>query len=269
MPIASAVDSLPRGAVAVVEARMPMIASSPAPASLGTVAVIEDDPEIRDLIAGLLSREGFEVRAFGGSAKMLDTVDPARIDCLILDLMLPGEDGLDICRTLRASHPRLPILIVTARSDAVDRIVGLEIGADDYLAKPFNSRELLARLRSVIRRTRDLAGVAEQPGENLRFEGWLLRPNARSLADHNGRPVTLTTSELDLLHVLALNPQRVLSRDFLINATRGGMADLIDRVIDTQIARLRRKLGDDPREPRLIVTVRGDGYLFSPTVVRC
>ncbi len=235
-----------------------------------TIAIVEDDLHIRELVSGLLEREGFDVLAFEGSAGLLSIKDIERLDCLILDLMLPGEDGLTICHHLRVRYPRLPILIVTAKGDPIDRIIGLEIGADDYLVKPFNSRELLARLRSIIRRTRDLA-ASEPPsiGENLRFDGWLLRVDARGLSDPAGRQVALTTGEFDLLQVLALHPRRVLSREFLINATRGQSAGEIDRAIDVQIGRLRRKLGEGPRNPTLIRTVRGDGYLFSPEVVRC
>ena len=236
----------------------------------GTVAIVEDDPGIRDLVVALLQREGFDVRAYCGSAGLLATGSLERIDCLILDLMLPGEDGLDICRMLRAQWPRLPILIVTAKDDPIDRIVGLELGADDYLAKPFNSRELLARLRSIIRRTRDIAVVPTGGmGENFRFNGWLLRVAPRDLLDPEGKPVTLTTGEFDLLNALVQNAQRILSREFLIDWTRGGFAAPTDRVIDVQIGRLRRKLGDDPREPAMIRTVRGDGYLFAPSVTRC
>lgn len=236
----------------------------------GTIAIIEDDPGIRDLVVLLLEREGFTALAFAGSAGLLATGNIERIDCLILDLMLPGEDGLDICRVLRAQWPRLPILIVTAKDDPIDRIVGLELGADDYLAKPFNSRELLARLRSVIRRTRDVAAVPiSGAGENFRFNGWVLRGGPRDLIDPQGEPVPLTTGEFDLLQALVQHPQRVLSRELLIDWTRGGSADRIDRVIDVQIGRLRRKLRDDPREPLLIRTVRGDGYLFAPSVIRC
>ncbi|WP_084583873.1 response regulator [Sphingomonas azotifigens] len=238
--------------------------------SAGTVAIIEDDPGIRDLVAKLLQRERYDVSAHGGSATLLAMGNLERIDCLILDLMLPGEDGLDICRTLRAHWPRLPILIVTAKDDPVDRIVGLELGADDYLAKPFNSRELLARVRSIIRRTRDIAAIpAGGIGENFQFNGWLLRVAPRDLLDPAGNPVTLTTGEFDLLNALVQNAQRILSREFLIDWTRGGLAAPTDRVIDVQIGRLRRKLGDDPREPALIRTVRGDGYLFAPSVKRC
>ncbi|WP_223796885.1 response regulator [Sphingomonas nostoxanthinifaciens] len=238
--------------------------------SNGTVAIVEDDPGIRDLLQILLTREGFEVLAFAGSAGLEKAGLLERLDCLILDLMLPGEDGLEICQRLRARLPRLPILIVTAKDDPIDRIIGLEIGADDYLAKPFNKRELLARLRSVIRRTRDLTAAASaETGDNFRFDGWLLRLGARDLLNPAGESVTLTTSEFDLLHALVLHPRRVLSRELLIDWTRGRSAMPVDRVIDVQMSRLRRKLADDPREPAIIRTIRGDGYLFAPAVVRC
>ncbi|WP_293920256.1 response regulator [Sphingobium sp. UBA5915] len=236
----------------------------------GTVAIIEDDPGIRALVTGLLEREGFSVLCYEGSTDLLAAGKLERIDCLILDLMLPGEDGLDICRTLRVHSPRLPILIVTAKTDPVDRIVGLELGADDYLAKPFNARELLARLRSIIRRTRDIATVPTGGiGENFQFGGWILRVAPRDLIDPDGAQVTLTTGEFDLLNALVQHPQRILSREFLISWTRGGMASPLDRVIDVQIGRLRRRLGDHPREPHMIRTIRGDGYLFAPQVFRC
>jgi two-component system, OmpR family, response regulator len=238
--------------------------------SNGTVAIVEDDPGIRDLVKALLTREGFEVLAFEGSAGLERGGVLERVECLILDLMLPGEDGLEICQRLRARLPKLPILIVTAKDDPIDRIIGLEIGADDYLAKPFNKRELLARLRSIIRRTRDITTAVEaETGDNFRFDGWVLRLGARDLMNPSGEAVTLTTSEFDLLHALLLHPQRVLSRELLIDWTRGGHANPVDRVIDVQMSRLRRKLGDDPREPAIIRTVRGDGYLFAPKVTRC
>lgn len=245
------------------------MATDPAVSS-GLVAIVEDDPGIRDLVQTLLEREGFEVLAFEGSAPLERAGVLERIDCLILDLMLPGEDGLEICQRLRARFPKLPILIVTAKDDPIDRIIGLEIGADDYLAKPFNKRELLARLRSMLRRTRDITSAIEaETGENFRFEGWLLNLGSRDLTNPAGEQVPLTTSEFDLLHALLLHPKRILSRELLIDWTRGKSATPFDRVIDVQMSRLRRKLGDDPREPTMIRTVRGDGYLFSPTVVRC
>lgn len=244
--------------------------ASNAQVSNGTVGIVEDDPGIRDLVTVLLAREGFDVLAFDGSAGLERAGVLERLNCLILDLMLPGEDGLEICQRLRARLPKLPILIVTAKDDPIDRIIGLEIGADDYLAKPFNKRELLARLRSIIRRTRDITTAVEaETGDNFRFEGWLLRLGARDLMNPVGEAVALTTSEFDLLHALVLHPQRVLSRDLLIDWTRGRSASPVDRVIDVQMSRLRKKLGDDPREPAMIRTVRGDGYLFAPAVTRC
>lgn len=241
-----------------------------ASAQSGLVAVVEDDVGIRELIEKLLRREGFEVMAFDGSKGLMAANMFEKLDCLILDLMLPGEDGLAICHALRARWPRLPILIVTARDDPMDRVIGLELGADDYLTKPFNSRELLARLRSVIRRTREVYASGPETGQdNFRFDGWLLRTGARDLTDPQGQQVNLTTGDFDLLHAFVLHPQMVLSREFLLDRTRGGAAELVDRVIDVQVARLRRKLGDEGRESRVIRTVRGDGYLFSPAVIRC
>lgn len=239
-------------------------------ASLGRIGIIEDDQGIRDLVQGLLEREGFEVFAFDSSRAFFAAQLHGGLDCLILDLMLPGEDGLSICRELRQIDKRLPILIVTAKGDPIDRIIGLELGADDYLAKPFNSRELLARLRSIIRRTRDVNAVAPPASEErFTFLGWNLRSEARELRDPNGVNVTLTTGDFELLCILVSHPQRVLSRELLINQTRGQTADLVDRVIDVQISRLRRKLNDDPRNPTIIRTIRGDGYLFGPQVTRC
>ena len=183
--------------------------------------------------------------------------------------MLPGESGLSICQTLRVKVPQLPILMVTAKGDDIDRIIGLECGADDYLPKPFNSRELLARLRAILRRTKAPGQAVESPGAELyRFAGWTLAVDSRDLIDPDGRPVTLSTGEFDLLHALVMHPRRVLSRDLLLDMTRGRMATPYDRAIDVQLSRLRRKLGDDPREPVMIRTVRGDGYLFAPSVLK-
>lgn len=233
------------------------------------IAVVEDDREIRALVVDLLHREGFEAVGCRTTAEFDQLNERRRVDLAVLDVMLPGEDGFSLCRRLHAAGD-IPVLMVTAKSDDVDRIVGLELGADDYLAKPFNSRELLARVRSIIRRTRDIAAIpAGGIGENFQFNGWLLRVAPRDLLDPTGNPVTLTTGEFDLLNALVQNAQRILSREFLIDWTRGGLAAPTDRVIDVQIGRLRRKLGDDPREPALIRTVRGDGYLFAPSVTRC
>ncbi|MCV0413811.1 MAG: response regulator [Brevundimonas sp.] len=238
--------------------------------SMGRIALVEDDASIRDLVEGLLKREGFDVFAFSAGRGLFAADITETLDCVILDLMLPGEDGLTICRELRSMDRRLPILIVTAKGDPIDRVIGLELGADDYLAKPFNSRELLARVRSIIRRTRDLGQtVATQDDERFQFLGWTLRADARELLDEAGQSVPLSTGDFELLHIFVTHPQNVLSRELLLNRTRGGTRDFVDRVIDVQISRLRRKLGDDPRNPTIIRTIRGDGYLFGPKVVRC
>lgn len=237
--------------------------------SEGTIAILEDDVAIRDLVSEVLENNGFEVQAYGEAAGFFRDVDFSQLDCLILDIMLPGESGLSVCQQLRVKVPQLPILMVTAKGDEIDRIIGLEFGADDYLPKPFNSRELLARLRAILRRTKG-AGQPVEPGaqELYRFAGWTLSVNSRDLIDPEGRSVTLSTGEFDLLHVLVLHPQRVLSRDLLLDRTRGRMANPYDRAIDVQLSRLRRKLGDDPREPAMIRTIRGDGYLFAPSVLK-
>ena len=234
------------------------------------VAVIEDDPGIRDLVTDLLRREGFEVLAYADAASFFRSAPVERLDCLILDVMLPGEDGLSICRTLRAARPRLPILMVSAKGDDVDRIVGLEVGADDYLAKPFNARELLARVRAALRRLR--AGSEAAAGEEAaiyRFAGWTLSAGNRSLTAPDGALVNLTGGEFDLLLALVSHPQRVVTRDQLLDWTRGKVATPFDRAVDVQLSRLRRKIGDDPREPAMIRTVRGDGYMFAMPVARC
>jgi two-component system, OmpR family, response regulator len=239
-------------------------------ASNGMIAIVEDDPGIRELVCTLIARDGFEVMAFENShgLEKADILD--RIQCLILDLALPGENGLAICQRVRAKLPMLPILIVTANDDPVDRIIGLEVGADDYLTKPFNKRELLARLRSIIRRTRDITcAVKSETCRNFRFEDWLLLLDARKLTGPSGNDVALTTGEFDLLHALVLHPQRVLSREFLIDMIHGASAMPYDRSIDVQMSRLRRKLGDNARRSKMIRTVRGDGYLFAPAVTRC
>ncbi|GFE77820.1 MULTISPECIES: response regulator [Sphingomonadaceae] len=237
--------------------------------SEGTIAIIEDDVAIRDLVAEVLRANGFVVEGYGDAAAFFRQADVPSLDCLILDLMLPGESGLSICQTLRVKVPQLPILMVTAKGDDIDRIIGLECGADDYLPKPFNSRELLARLRAILRRTKAPGQAVESPGAELyRFAGWTLAVDSRDLIDPDGRPVTLSTGEFDLLHALVMHPRRVLSRDLLLDMTRGRMATPYDRAIDVQLSRLRRKLGDDPREPVMIRTVRGDGYLFAPSVLK-
>ncbi|MFN4298050.1 MAG: response regulator [Brevundimonas sp.] len=233
------------------------------------IAVVEDDPEIRALVSDLLSGQGYGVTECDGATALDRVMARRRVDLVVLDLMLPGEDGLSICRRLQAAPEGPPVLMVTARGDDVDRIVGLEIGADDYLAKPFNPRELTARVRAVLRRTRDRRRAPPAVAREIwRFGGWRLDPASRDLRDPAGTPVELTGGEFDLLMVFLTHPQRVLNRDQLLDWTRGRSAAPLDRTVDVQLSRLRRKLSDDPRHPEMVRTVRGGGYLFSPAVER-
>ncbi|MGB5103779.1 MAG: response regulator [Steroidobacteraceae bacterium] len=232
------------------------------------VAIVEDDVEIRSLITNLLTREGFEAAPCNGGQELDTLLARRRVDLILLDLMMAGEGGLSICRRLRGTTD-VPILIVTAKGEDIDRVIGLELGADDYLAKPFNSRELVARVRAILRRTRETHRVsAAAPRVVYRFSGWTLDAASRELRDPAGSPIELTGGEYDLLMVFLEHAQRVLNRDQLLDWTRGRGANPVDRTIDVQLSRLRRKLGDDPRAPTMIRTVRGGGYLFAPAVER-
>src|ERR1700742_2052841 len=233
------------------------------------IAVVEDDPEIRSLVGGLLSREGFDVTLCGGATELDRGLERRRVDLVVLDLMLAGEDGLSICRRLRTAPAATPVLMVTAKGDDLDRIIGLEVGADDYLPKPFNPRELVARVRAILRRTRDLHHAAASPQEQTYcFGGWNLNAGSRTLQNPDGDPVDLTGGEFDLLMVFLTHPQRVLNRDQLLDWTRGRSVGPFDRTIDVQLSRLRRKLGDNAKVAAVIKTVRGGGYLFSAPVER-
>jgi two-component system OmpR family response regulator len=233
------------------------------------VAVVEDDPEIRALVGSLLSRDGFEVELCSGADELDRAVERRRVDLIVLDLMLAGEDGLSICRRFRTGPAAIPILMVTAKGDDLDRIIGLEVGADDYLPKPFNPRELIARVKAILRRTRDIHHApASLPSEIFHFGGWRLNAASRVLQDPRGKIVDLTGGEFDLLMVLLIHPQRVLNRDQLLDWTRGRSAVPFDRTIDVQLSRLRRKLEDFSKPPSIIKTVRGGGYLFAPAVNR-
>ena len=232
------------------------------------IAIVDDEPDITQLLAGYLSRHGFRVSelASGHALTALMPGDPP--DLVLLDLGLPGEDGFAIARTLR-EHWRCGLIIVTGRGDAVDKVVGLEIGADDYVTKPFDLRELLARIKAVLRRLAPAAPAAKAPvppRERLTFDRWEIDVAARQLSSTDGRQVALTAGEFDLLCVLARHAGRVLSRDFLLEQTRGRDATPFDRTIDVQIGRLRRKLDDDPDEPRLIKAVRSAGYVLVSAV---
>ncbi|TCJ15819.1 response regulator [Parasulfuritortus cantonensis] len=232
------------------------------------ILVVDDDTELRSLLGEYLGQAGFRVTAAADGRQMARALDSARFDLVILDVMLPDEDGLSLCRRLRAGS-RIPILMLTARGDEVDRIIGLEMGADDYLPKPFNPRELLARVKSILRRAGCLPeNLADEDVRRFRFQDWTLDTQTRQMLSPAGVVVDLSGAEYKLLRVLLEHANRVLSRDQILEFTQGREASAFDRAIDVQIGRLRRKLGDDPREPRLIKTVRNEGYVLAVPVVR-
>lgn len=231
------------------------------------VLVVDDDREIRDLTARFLRDHGFRTSVAANGREMDAALADGRFSIVVLDLMMPGEDGLAICRRLR-SGSSLPIIMLTALGEETDRIVGLELGADDYLAKPFNPRELLARIKAVLRRASARAEAAPGTGRTLQFRGWSLSLAARELRDPSGALVTLTAGEFELLAALAERPHRVLSRDQLLDLTRGRDAVPYDRSVDVQLSRLRRKVEPDPKHPTLIKTVRNGGYVFTADVER-
>jgi two-component system OmpR family response regulator len=230
------------------------------------ILVVDDDPEIRGLLKEYLERNGFRVSAVGDGRAMWQTLDRGRIDLVILDLMLPGDDGLVLCRDLRA-RSELPIIMLTARGEDMDRILGLEMGADDYLPKPFNPRELLARIKVVLRRTRPMRdSLASREAARVRFAGWTLELAARHLIGPDGVVVALSGGEYRLLRVLLEHPNRVLNRDQILDLSRRKEWEPFDRSIDVQISRLRRRLRDDSKNPSVIKTVRGEGYVLAAKV---
>jgi two-component system OmpR family response regulator len=230
--------------------------------------VVDDDREIRTLLSEYLEQAGYRVTAVADGRAMRRVLDSSRVDLVILDLMLPGEDGLTLCRELR-SRSRIPILMLTARGEETDRIVGLEMGADDYLPKPFNPRELLARTKSILRRAQSLPPNLEpEPVGNFRFADWTLDVTTRELLAADGLVVPLSGAEYRLLRVFLDHPQRVLSRDQLLDLAQGRETVMFDRSIDVLVGRLRRRLDDDAKEPRLIKTVRGQGYVLAAPVSR-
>jgi two-component system OmpR family response regulator len=230
------------------------------------ILVIDDHREIRDLVSRALAKEGFRVSVAGDGKAMRKALADSRIDLILLDLMLPGEDGLSLCRALRADA-NIPIIMLTAKGEEVDRVIGLEMGADDYLSKPFGSRELIARIRAVLRRSsREPAAGREHRARRYRFDRWAFDTETRELQRDDGIGVALSTGEYDLLMALVERPQRVLSRDQLLDLARGRSASVLDRSIDTQVSRLRKKIERDPADPKIIQTVWGGGYIFTPPV---
>lgn len=226
------------------------------------ILVVDDDPALRELLADYLGANGFAVSGAGEGEEMRRIMADRAVDAVVLDLMLPGEDGLTLARQLRA-HSDLPILMLSARGEEIDRVVGLEVGADDYLAKPFSPRELLARLRALLRRSHTAACGAEGGSGQRHFGPFTVDLLAHRLL-RDGAEIHLTSAEFDLLKVLVERPNRVLSRDDLVDLLKGYDRDPFDRSIDIRVTRLRRKIEADPAAPAYIRTIRGEGYLFNP-----
>ena len=229
------------------------------------IIVVDDDLRLRDLLKRYLSEQGFAVDTVADAAAMDRQLQRVRYDLMVLDLMLPGEDGLAICRRLRSAENTIAIIMLTAKGDDVDRIVGLEMGADDYLAKPFNPRELVARIHAVLRRQapQQTPGAPAAEPKVVEFGPFALHLASRALT-RDGDPIALTTGEFSLLKVLAMHPREPMSRDKLMDLARGREHESYDRSIDVQVSRLRKLLGEDPQQPRFIQTVWGFGYVFIP-----
>ncbi|BAN22579.1 response regulator [Caballeronia insecticola] len=227
------------------------------------ILVVDDDAELRDLLRDYLVRQGIEVSVLHDAGGLERRIERERPDLIVLDLMMPGVDGLTALKQLRASGDDIPVIMLTARADDVDRIVGLELGADDYLGKPFNPRELLARVQAVLRRRRTIPSAAPEQREPYSFGRFRLDFQSRTL-QHDDKPITLSGSEFALLKIFVNNPMRTLTRERLLELLHGPEYDGTDRGIDVQVWRLRRILETDPSAPRFIQTVRGRGYVFVP-----
>lgn len=231
------------------------------------ILVVDDDAEIRGLVTGFLSGNGYRAQGARDGREMRQKLGLTTFDLVVLDLMLPGEDGLELCRRLRATT-NMPIIMLTAKGDETDRIVGLEVGADDYLAKPFNPRELLARIKAVLRRTSTRNNTPVEATQAYLFDGWRLDTLRRELTNPEGVLIDLSTGEYDLLLALVEAPSRVLSREHLLDAARNRIGGTFDRSIDVQMSRLRRKIETGDAATDMVKTVRGAGYMFLPKVTR-
>ncbi len=233
------------------------------------IVVVEDDGEMRTLIAKFLRQNGYRVTGARDGREMWETLSNAPVDLILLDVMLPGQSGLDLTRALRAKT-RVPIIMVTARGDETDRIVGLELGADDYIPKPFSRLELLARIRAVLRRAQPVeeARLAGAAGDRILFAGWSLDTRRRELTAPDTSIVDLSSGEYDMLLAFCEHPQRVLTRDQLLDLARNRVSDSIDRSVDVMVSRLRRKVEPTDDSPAIIKTIRGAGYMFIPAVTR-
>ena len=231
---------------------------------LPRLLLVDDDPRLRELLQRYLQGQDFEVKAVGDGAQMQQALDRGHFDLIVLDLMLPGESGLDICRRLCGQGDATPVVMLTAKGDEIDRIVGLEIGADDYLPKPVNPRELLARIRAVLRRSAAVApGAPLAEGGEIRFGPFVLDLGRRELS-RDGQPLKLTSGEFAILSVLLRHPRQPLSRDRLMSLARGRGHEAFERSIDVAVTRLRKLLEDDPKQPRILQTVWGVGYVYVP-----
>lgn len=232
------------------------------------ILVVDDHRDIREPLAAYLEKNGYRASMAADAQAARRVIDRSAIDLVVLDIMMPGEDGLSLCRHLREAT-QIPVILLTARTDETDRIVGLEMGADDYVAKPFSPRELLARIKSVLRRVNSLP-PQRQPVDaaKVRFDGWSLDLARRQLVDPDGVAIPLSAAEFALLDAFLRHPQIILSRDQLLDLTQSRDAGVFDRSIDNQVSRLRKKIETDPKNPALIKTVRGGGYMFSSDVER-
>lgn len=233
------------------------------------ILVVDDDRDIRELVVDYLVKSGYRATGAANGKEMRAVLDKQAVDLVVLDIMMPGDDGLTLCRQLRSGQRKdLPILMLTARHDDMDRILGLEMGADDYVVKPFVARELLARIKAILRRHRTLPPNLQitEAGRIIAFGDWQLDTSARHLLDASGTIVALSGAEYRLLRVFVDHPQRVLTRDQLLNFTQGRDAELFERSIDLLVSRVRQRLNEDVRSPRYIKTVRSEGYVFSMPV---
>lgn len=234
---------------------------------LSSILLVDDEPTLREPLAEYLIDQGFAVQEAESAAAARSRLLQQRPDLVLLDIMMPGEDGLSLCRHLVETRG-IPVILLTARGEATDRIVGLEMGADDYVVKPFEPRELVARIRSVLRRSNGAHAAIEHDNLHYRFEGWSLDPLKRKLIDPQGAVVPISTAEFRMLRAFLDHPRQVLDRDRLLDMVQGREAHLFDRAVDNQVSRLRRKIEPDSRNPQLIQTVRGGGYSLAADVQR-
>ena len=236
---------------------------------LAHILVVDDDVDIRELLSQFLQKHNYKVTVARDGREMAQALKRQQVDLIVLDVMLPGKTGTQLCQDVR-QYSQVPIVMLTAVSEEVDRIIGLEMGADDYIAKPFNPRELLARIKAVLRRTQGVAKLApkieKQP--QYHFADWVMNPLKRSLIFKDSLEVVLSSGEYDLLMAFLDRPQQVMSRDLLLDITKNREAGPFDRSIDIQISRLRHKIEDNPKKPELIKTVRGGGYVLTASVTR-